>query len=51
MLGEQEARGALSQRGNIEVICEYCGRRRYFDSVDIERIFADNVVAGPGSVQ
>ena len=51
MLGESEARQALEERGNIEVICEYCGHRRHFDAVDVERLFADNVVPAPNSVQ
>lgn len=51
MLGEHEARQALEERAQIEVTCEYCGRRRTFDAVDVERLFADNVVAGPDSVQ
>ena len=51
MLGEDEARAALADRGNIEVICEYCGHRRHFDAVDVERLFAANVVSGPDSVQ
>jgi molecular chaperone Hsp33 len=44
MLGENEAREALAEQGAIEVICEYCGRRRHFDAVDVERLFATNVV-------
>jgi len=51
MLGEQEARETLAAEGVIEVICEYCGRERRFDSVDVQRLFADNVVKGPDSVQ
>ena len=51
MLGEAEAREALEELGSIEVICEYCGRRRHFDAVDVERLFADNVVPAPDSVQ
>ncbi|MBT8087140.1 MAG: Hsp33 family molecular chaperone HslO [Gammaproteobacteria bacterium] len=51
MLGETEAREVLSEQGGIDVTCEYCGRRRHFDAVDIERLFADNVVVGPDSVQ
>ncbi len=51
MLGEDEAREALADRGAIDVTCEYCGRRRHFDAVDVERLFADNVVAGTDSVQ
>jgi len=51
MLGEQESRAALDECGEIEVVCEYCGEKRAFDSVDVSRLFADNVVTGPGSVQ
>lgn len=50
MLGEAEARQALAEQGGIEVICEYCGRRRHFDAVDIERLFSDNVVPAPDSL-
>jgi molecular chaperone Hsp33 len=51
MLGEEESRQTLEEQGHIEIICEYCGRRRHFDAVDVERLFADNVVSGPDSVQ
>ena len=51
MLGEEESRAALAEQGSIEVICEYCGHRRRFDAVDVERLFADNVVPAPDSVQ
>ncbi|MCH9694310.1 MAG: Hsp33 family molecular chaperone HslO [Gammaproteobacteria bacterium] len=51
MLGEDESRAALEEQGGIEVICEYCGRRRHFDAVDVTRIFVENVVSGPDSVQ
>ena len=51
MLGEAEAREALAEQGGIEVVCEYCGRRRHFDAVDVERLFTDNVVPAPDSLQ
>lgn len=51
VLGEDEARSTLAEQGSIEVICEYCGHRRHFDAVDVERLFSDNVVSGPSSVQ
>ncbi len=51
MIGEDEARTALREQGEIEIICEYCGRRRNYDTVDIERIFTNNVVPAPDSVQ
>lgn len=51
MLGEKESRAAVDEQGEIEVVCEYCGRSRLFDKVDVSRLFADNTVAGPDSVQ
>ena len=51
MLGETESRETLAEQGRIEVICEYCGRQRNFDAVDVERLFVENVVQGPDSVQ
>lgn len=51
MLGEEESRAALEGRESIEVVCEYCGEKRNFDSVDVTRLFTDNVVTGPESVQ
>jgi len=51
MLGEAEIEAALQEQGSLDVTCEYCGRGRHFDSVDVSKLFADNVVTGPKSVQ
>jgi molecular chaperone Hsp33 len=51
MLGETETREVLAERGQVDVTCEYCGRCREFDPIDISRVFSDNAVAGPDSVQ
>lgn len=51
MLGQDEVRAALAEQGLVQVTCEYCGRQRDFDAVDVSKLFADNVVSGPGSVQ
>ena len=51
MLGEAETREVLDERGQVDVTCEYCGRRREFDSIDISRLFTDNAIIGPDSVQ
>jgi molecular chaperone Hsp33 len=51
MLGEDETKAALEEQGTIEVVCEFCGEKRSFDSVDVSRVFAENVVGGPESVQ
>ncbi len=51
MLGEDDNRTTVAERGSVEVTCEYCGRRRSFDAIDISRLFADNAVTGPERVQ
>ena len=43
-LGEDETRAALAESGRVDVTCEYCGKVRSFDPVDVSRVFADHVV-------
>jgi len=50
LLGEAETRAACEETGQVEVTCEYCGRLRSFDAVDVSRVFAGPSVHGPGSV-
>ncbi|MEY4713377.1 MAG: hypothetical protein RIS88_2827 [Pseudomonadota bacterium] len=38
-LGRDEAEGILSERPDIEVGCDFCGRQYRFDAVDAARIF------------
>lgn len=40
LLGEADTRAACREYGRIDVTCEYCGRTRSFDEVDISRVFA-----------
>jgi molecular chaperone Hsp33 len=40
LLGEADTRSACEEQGRVEVTCEYCGRTRRFDAVDIARLFA-----------
>ncbi|MGH8223270.1 MAG: Hsp33 family molecular chaperone HslO [Woeseiaceae bacterium] len=40
LLGEAETRAVCEERGEVEVTCEYCGRTRRFDAVDVRWIFA-----------
>jgi molecular chaperone Hsp33 len=40
MLGHDEVRSILQERGSVEVDCEFCGRHYSFDSVDAEQVFA-----------
>ena len=51
MLGEAETREVLSERGRVDVTCEYCGRRRSFDPIDIAKLFDARAVTGPDSLQ
>ena len=51
MLGEEETREAVEEQGIVDVTCEYCGRQRSFDPIDISRLFTDNAVSGPDSLQ
>jgi molecular chaperone Hsp33 len=41
LLGEGDTRDLLAERGMIEVTCEYCGRSRTFDSIDLNQIFTE----------
>lgn len=43
-LGEKETRAALVDSGRVDVTCEYCGKLRSFDTVDVGRVFADHVM-------
>ena len=49
-LGEEETRAALEETGKVDVTCEYCGRLRSFDPVDVSRVFAGPAVAGNRSL-
>jgi molecular chaperone Hsp33 len=51
MLGEAETREVLAERGRVDVTCEYCGRRRSFDPIDVANLFDNRAVAGPDSLQ
>ncbi len=46
MLGREEVRAILAERGEIEVHCDFCNRRYAFDAVDAEQLFT---TAAPGS--
>lgn len=50
LLGEDETRAALREKGQVDVTCEYCGQVRSFDAIDVSRVFSGQVVAGTQSV-
>jgi molecular chaperone Hsp33 len=45
MLGPDEVRSVITERGEVEVHCEFCNRRYAFDAIDAEEIFAAGVAA------
>lgn len=51
MLGQDEVRNVIAERGEVEVHCEFCNRRYVFDAVDSERIFATAAAAPSGSTR
>lgn len=44
MLGPDETRGALAERGRVDVTCEFCGKKESFDAVDVSGLFAASAV-------
>lgn len=48
MLGKDDMMALLSERGKVEVNCEFCNQRYEFDQIDIEQIFGGEVIA-PGN--
>jgi molecular chaperone Hsp33 len=51
MLGRQEIKSILDERGAVEVNCEFCNRRYAFDPVDAEQVFAAEIVTGAGTTR
>lgn len=47
MLGRDEVRSIVTERGVLEVHCEFCNRRYAFDAVDAEQLFATTVITAP----
>jgi molecular chaperone Hsp33 len=39
-LGQEEAESIISEQGQIEVGCEFCGQHYHFDAVDVGEMFA-----------
>lgn len=49
VLGAEECRGILLERGRIDITCEFCHKPWQFDTVDVERIFSRATDRSPGS--
>lgn len=44
-LGAKEMRAVLTERGHVEVQCDFCNRAYRFDAVDVEQIFVATAAA------
>ena len=51
LLGAEEVRSILEERGQVDVACEFCGRRYEFDAVDAEQVFATDIQTTPGQTR
>ncbi len=49
MLGHDEVRGIVAERGEVEVTCEFCNQRYGFDGHASEQVFAGVHAAGSGT--
>lgn len=49
VLGEEQCRELLAERGGIDITCEFCHRPWHFDPVDVQQIFAPALDMTPGS--
>jgi molecular chaperone Hsp33 len=45
MLGYDEVRSIIAERGAVDVDCEFCNQHYHFDSVDVEQLFAAHTPA------
>jgi molecular chaperone Hsp33 len=48
MLGREEVESIVSERGGVEVACEFCNLRYAFDAVDSAGLFVPGISAGTG---
>jgi molecular chaperone Hsp33 len=51
MIGLNEVRSIVGERGEVDVQCEFCGRRYRFDPVEAEQIFATANAEPPGATR
>lgn len=51
MLGRDEVHGILSEKGAVDVDCEFCGRHYHFDAVDAEQLFVPHAVAASSTTR
>jgi len=47
MIGAEEARGVIAERGRLDVTCDFCGEGYAFDGAETERALADTASGTP----
>ena len=45
MLGQEEVDSILTERGNVEVNCDFCNKKYVFDAIDAAALFSSETVA------
>ena len=45
-LGAEEARDIIAEEGAINVTCEFCNARYYYDRIDVEALFTETSKSG-----
>ena len=48
MMGEQEIKSIIEERGELEVHCDFCNQRYRFDKIDSEQLFVSEITV-PGT--
>ena len=48
-LGREEVDSVVAEQGRVNVGCEFCGTRYYFDAVDAGELFVPRAAQAPGS--
>ena len=46
-LGREEADSILAERGDVEIVCDFCNARYRFDAVDVGQLFASGSARDP----
>lgn len=48
-LGREEVESILAERGDIEIVCDFCKARYTFDAVDVGQLFASGTAEKPAA--
>ena len=51
MLGEEEVKSIVVERGEVESCCEFCGKTYHFDAVDCRQVFATDLLCDATTIK